>query len=279
MALPIPALPDDHPDAKILHDIRDELLARVDGLERLEREYPVRLLEAVEFVIDPDRTGRQTIAELDKNEKTFIGTKIEHFVRDLLDIPKGIRDLRVGMHDVDIKHTIGSNWMIPPESSRVSGPCLLIGTDGKKRTCRIGLIIARPGYLTKGNRDQKGGISKEGKSHILWLLKDLSWPRDRWMGIDMKRFREIRKLKGGSKRMAQFFRENLGKPIHRSIVQAVLFDQIDYMKRVRGNGGARDILKVEGISVLSGTYDKPTISKLRLPGLDPDEFMAVKTAT
>jgi Restriction endonuclease NaeI len=104
--------------------------------------------------------------------------------------------------------------------------------------CSMGLILARPEYLSEGNRDQKGSISAAGKANILWLIEEAKWPRDRWAGIDMKRFRELRKMKGGSKRMAQFFRENLGKPIHRSVVQALLHDQKDFMKRARGNGGA-----------------------------------------
>lgn len=274
MAQKFDSLPKDHPDAVVLFEIRDEILRRVKGQKNLEEGYPVRVLEAVEFLLDPVRTGRTSIAELDKTEKTFIGLKIEHFVRDFFDVPKDIRDLKIGKYDVDVKHTVGSNWMIPPESSRVSGPCLLIITNEKQRTCSMGLILARPEYLTKGNRDQKGSISAAGKANILWLIREASWPRDRWAGIDMKRFRELRKMSGGTKRMAQFFRENLRKPIHRIVVQALLFDQKDFMKRVRGNGGARDALRSEGISVLSGAYDKAVITSLSLPMLAQDEFIA-----
>jgi Restriction endonuclease NaeI len=273
MAQNFDSLPKDHPDAVILFEIRDEILRRVKGQKNLEEGYPVRVLEAVEFLLDPVRTGRTSIAELDKTEKTFIGLKIEHFV------PKDIRDLKIGKYDVDVKHTVGSNWMIPPESSRVSGPCLLIITNEKQRTCSMGLILARPEYLTKGNRDQKGSISAAGKANILWLIREANWPRDRWAGIDMKRFRELRKMKGGSKRMAQFFRENLGRPIHRSVVQALLHDQKDFMKRVRGNGGARDALKNEAIFVLSGAYDRAAIASLNLPMLSKDEFLATKAVS
>jgi hypothetical protein len=276
MAQNFDSLPKDHPDAVILFEIRDEILRRVKGQKNLEEGYPVRVLEAVEFLLDPVRTGRTSIAELDKTEKTFIGLKIEHFVRDFFDVPKDIRDLRIGKYDVDVKHTVGSNWMIPPESSRVSGPCLLIITNEKQRTCSMGLILARPEYLTKGNRDQKGSISAAGKANILWLIREVSWPRDRWAGIDMKRFRELRKVKGGSKRMAQFFRENLGRPIHRTVVQALLHDQKDFMKRVRGNGGARDMLKKEGVTVVSGAFGKKEHESSRLLQLQPDEFISVK---
>ena len=83
----------------------------------------------------------------------------------------------------------------------------------------------------------------------------------------MERFRDLRKVKGGTVRAAEFFRENLGKVVHRSIVQGLLFDQKDYMKRIRGNGGARDILAREDIAILSGAYRRDPIAALGLPVL------------
>ena len=91
----------------------------------------------------------------------------------------------------------------------------------------------------------------------------------------MARFRELRLIKGGKKRAAQFFRENLNKKVHRSIVESLLHDQRDYMKRVRGNGGARDDLKKEKILILSGIYDAKE-AKRRGILLERDEFVAVR---
>ena len=99
-------------------------------------------------------------------------------------------------------------------------------------------------------------------------------PESRWSGIDMKRFRELRKIKGGTVRAAAFFRENIGKIIHRSIVQGLLFDQDDYMKRIRKNGGARDILSAENIAILSGAYHRDPIKALGLPECSRDEFIS-----
>ena len=94
-----------------------------------------------------------------------------------------------------------------------------------------------------------------GRRNILWLVEGALYPKSSWDGIDMARFRDLRRIRGGTKRAAAFFRENLGRPVHRLLIQALLHDQRDYMKRVRGNGGARDLLKTEGILLLSGTYD------------------------
>ena len=138
-------------------------------------------------------------------------------------------------------------------------------------------MIARDGYLTKPNRDKKRGVSKEGRKNILWLVFKQPLPASRWEGLDMMRFRELRKQRGGTRRAAAFFRENLNRKIHRSVVQALLFDQDDYMKRLRENGGARDLLGPDGILLLSGTYDAAKIAEMMLPAIAQDEFIAVRS--
>lgn len=47
------------------------------------------------------------------------------------------------------------------------------------------------------------------------------------------------------------------------------------MKRMRGNGGIRDILGPEGIAVLSGAYDAPLAKQLGYGILLKDEFLAI----
>lgn len=266
----------DHPDFAILSRIRDGIYAKLGGKDRLKEELPGLIKNAVDFVIDPERTLRTKISDLDKVEKTFIGLKIEHYLRDWLGVPKGLsRDLLIDDIEVDIKNTIGSTWMIPPETYRVEEPCLLIATAKFDGRCWLGLVLARKNYLNAENRDKKRSVSEEGKRNIMWLVRDEPYPPSRWDGLDMPRFRELRNIKGGKKRAAQFFRENLCKVVHRSVVQALLHDQRDYMKRVRGNGGARDDLKKEGILILSGMYDAKEAKK-RGHSIKRDEFVAVR---
>jgi len=62
------------------------------------------------------------VNELDNVEKTFIGLKLEHFMRDMLDVPKGLRDLKIAGLDVGIKNTVGGNWSFPLETYRSSEP-------------------------------------------------------------------------------------------------------------------------------------------------------------
>ncbi|MEQ1697865.1 MAG: NaeI family type II restriction endonuclease [Hyphomicrobiaceae bacterium] len=267
-----------HQDFQILARIRAEVERKAGGGDRLRLELPNLIKNAVDFVIDPVRTGRTSMEELDKVEKTFIGLKVEHFLRDWLDVPKGLhRDLQIDGLEVDIKNTIGTTWMIPLETYRDEEPCLLIATAKFDGRCWLGLVVAREAYLGGENRDRKRSITEAGRRNILWLVEDVPYPPSRWAGINMTRFRALRCIKGGQKRAAPFFRENVGRVVHRSILEALLHDQYDYMKRVRGNGGARDDLEPEGIAVLSGVYDRDKAEALGIC-LAKDEFVAVRIA-
>ena len=132
-------------------------------------------------------TARTRITELDNVEKTFVGLKLEHFVRDMLDVPKGLRDLHINGTDVDIKNTVGGTWTIPPETYRASEPCLLMAVDDAKSECWLGLMLAKLEYLSKGegNRDEKRSVVSSGFDNILWLVKAEPFRKSYFDGIDM----------------------------------------------------------------------------------------------
>lgn len=270
-----------HPDYAILKALEDEIAIRCGSLEYLQVKFPLLVRDAVDFLLDSVRTARTRVAELDNVEKTFIGLKLEHFVRDMLDVPKGLRDLVVNGMDVDIKNTVLSNWSIPQETYRGSEPCLLMAVNDATYTCSLGIIVAKVDYLHKGkgNRDTKKGVSTEGFRHIRWLVAEMPFPPSRFLGLDMGRFRELRKnISGGKERAAQFFRENLFRVIHREVAHSLLFDQYDYMKRIRANGGAPDILGYENTAVLIGTFtkDRNLAAQFGISNLQRDEVVAVK---
>jgi len=263
-------------DQQKLKEIEAELFRLVGGQDVFVSRFPELISDAVDYVVDPVRTARTRISELDNVEKTFIGLKVEHFLRDFIGVPKGLRDLRLANEDVDVKNTVRKNWMIPPETFRNSEPCILVMVATEQRKCSLGIIIAREEYLNKPNRDGKRSIRNASFPEIRWIFKERSLPESRFEGIDMLRFRQLRNLSGGSRRAAQFFRENLEKIIHRSVLQGLLFDQKDYMKRVRGNGGARDILSTEKIALFSGYYHSRLISQFNLGNCGRDEFVSRK---
>jgi hypothetical protein len=94
----------------------------------------------------------------------------------------------------------------------------------------------------------------------------------------MNRFRALRKLLKGNERAAQFFRENIGRVVHRDVMQALLYDQNDFMKRLRKNGGAPDTLGKEDIAILIGTYRRARelAEALGFNGLKTDEIVGVQ---
>jgi Restriction endonuclease NaeI len=279
---PDSVIDENHPDFPTLSIIREKINSCAGGPERLRAVLPLLLKDAVDFVLDPATTGRTVIEELDKVEKTFIGLKVEHFLRDMLGLPKGKRDLAgVGGLDVDIKNTIGTTWMIPLETYRSAEPCLLIATAKFDGRCWLGIMLARDSYLGAKNRDQKRSVTAEGKRNILWLVEDEPYPLSRWAEIDMAVFRELRRIKGGNKRAAEFFRKHLGKIVHRSVVQSLLHDQDDYMRRLRGDKktvGTRDILKKENIELACGVWaeSREAVASYGFADLKSDEWIAVR---
>ena len=76
--------------------------------------------------------------------------------------------------------------------------------------------------------------------------------------------------------MNELFRRAQRMRVSRTVVATVAM-QDDYMKRVRGGGGARDQLRAEGI-VIFGDYagDQVLASALGLPRPGPGEFVSAR---
>lgn len=239
-----------HSDHAILSPIAD-FFARPNADDLvLADEIGQIVQEALNAVIDPVNTGRTQVGELDNVEKTYIGLKVEHFIRAFLRVPKATRDLLVDGVDVDVKNTVTGQWMIPQETYTTHGVCLLCTIEPKRRTCSLGLLVCRLDYLNAPNHDGKRGVSAAGKSNIWWLAKHSPLPEDIWANIDLIVFNSLRGKKNGSKRAADFFRAHLDLEVDRSVIRSLLDGQQDYMKRLRENGGARDLLHREGIELV-----------------------------
>lgn len=264
-----------HHDFELLTKLEEALVRQAGGWERFCIDIPQLLRQAIDEVIDSYRSGRFTVAELEKTEKTYLGTKIEILLRNHLKLSKGKKlDLNIEGIEVDVKNTIGKNWTIPNEAH--NHPCLFISTDEKRAVCSIGLMLVRPEVLNPGrNRDQKGTIAATSFEHIHWLLLNAPYPENFWERIGPVALKKLTAPKGGTERMVLLFRNYPGQPISRAIVQA-LTQQKDYMKRLRKNGGARDLLSKEGIALFSGNYDRNLIEDLQLPFCGSDYFISFK---
>lgn len=262
-----------HPDFPVLQPIVDSVFAAANGREEFEIAVPVILRTAIDEVIDTPRTGRFLLEETEKTEKTYLGTKVEILIRSHLKFAKGtILDMNVFGTEVDIKNTMASNWSIPREN--VGRPALLIRSSERKALCDVGIALLHDAYLNPGaNQDSKRGVSAAGQSNIWWLLRHHPYPVNFWQLLTSSERQSLVDAGGGTARIAALFEMVQNRPISRGQVQG-LARQHDYMKRVRRNGGARDILAPKGIAILSGTYDKQAIETLGLGLVTREEFIS-----
>jgi Restriction endonuclease NaeI len=70
-----------HRDYLLLTNIEQALVRQAGGWEKFCVEIPRLLRQAIDEVIDSYRSSRFTVAELEKTEKTYLGTKIEILLR------------------------------------------------------------------------------------------------------------------------------------------------------------------------------------------------------
>jgi Restriction endonuclease NaeI len=225
---------------------------------------------AVNEVLRGDKTGRYSISQLTKQEKAHIGTQVEiAFLRDLFDLRQGhLLDTTIAGVEVDIKNTIGDNWMIPHEA--VGQVCLLISIAEEKQCFSVGLVRTNDGILNKPNQDGKRSLSAAGKAEIHWLLHKSRLPVSIFLTMPEDVCQKIWSVPPGQARVTQLFRLVQDQPIHRSDV-ATLAQQFDPAKRVRD---AKKKLRQEGILLLSGRYGR-LAAEAKGYKLRPDEWISL----
>jgi hypothetical protein len=261
------------PDSLLIKQLEKAILRNAKGIERFKKEIPFILRKAIDEVIDSARTNRFTLDEIEKTEKTYLGTKVEILLRNWLGFPRGeILDLTIDGIETDIKNTMRSTWMIPSEA--MGHPCILVKTDEHSARFSIGIIVIRDEVLSTGkNKDGKSSISSAGKDNIHWIIQDGLYPENFWQNLKYEIRSKIVSQSSGTARVDALFRYVQKRPISRGIVLGIA-QQKDAMKRLRKNGGARDSLAHDGIALLSGNYDSELISKLKLPKCGNDEFIS-----
>jgi len=262
-------------DAQLVRRIESGLVRAARGLERFQREIPNLLRQAIDEVIDSRRSGRYTLSELEKTELTYIGTKVEILLRNFLHLERGDKlDLKIDGIEVDVKNTVRAQWTIPLEA--IGHPCILIRAEERRAQCWFGVLVINDSYLNKGeNRDRKRSICEAGRQNIRWLLRNTPYPANFWEQISADERKAITGPRSGTERVAALFSTILEKQISRNVVEA-LAHQKDYMKRIRRNGGARDLLSPRGVAILWGKKDRSLIARLGLPFCSNIEFISFK---
>ena len=173
-------------------------------------------------------------------------------------------------------------WELPPEA--IDHLCLLITANDEASTWFAGLVRVREEYLRdRRNRDSKRQLTAAARSQIrqLWpgsghLAENIFLhidPRDRERIFNAK---ARRGTQHGQAKTNELFRTVQRRIIRRAEI-ATVAQQDDFMKRARGNGGARTALRPEGILVLGHQDNDPLVAAaLGLPVPRKGEFVSAR---
>ena len=232
---------------------------------------------ALDMLLDGQHTGRYRWDQLHKTEKTHAGTLVEIALARALRLADGTTlDYTIAGADVDCKFSYRlGGWMIPPEAD---GKLLLLGPGQRRGRHLVGRAAPRrrgepapgrqPGWQAGPQRPRPHGGALAARPGPAAGERADQVARTR-CGGDLR-------LPSGQQRVNELFRRAQRMRVSRTVVATVAM-QDDYMKRVRGGGGARDQLRAEGI-VIFGDYagDQVLASALGLPRPGPGEFVSAR---
>jgi len=225
-----------------------DALQQVSGLEALLAR---SLRQALDEVIDGARTGRFAVSQLEKTEKTYIGTKVEILLRYAMQWPRGDKlDNLIEGVEVDTKFSLKGQWMIPREAR--GELCLLVAADDVTALFSVGLLRMTPEVLRASvNQDGKTGLTADGKQQIRWLCRDSPMAPNFLLNLDQALLSRIQAHRSGKGRITAFFEHVTGRLVPRAVVIQVIRLPGDPMKRARE---AKATLANKGYRLLCATY-------------------------
>jgi hypothetical protein len=242
------------------------------------------LRDTLDQLYDGQHSGRWAYEQLHKTEKTHMGTLVEINLHRRFGFGDGdATDYRIAGIEVDCKYSMTyGGWELPPEA--VDHLCLLITASDESSTWTAGLIRVRDGALrSRPNRDAKRQLTAASRERIreLWpahgrLAPNLFQHCDPRTRQAIFGARSERGVPTGQARTNELFRLVQRRIIRRAEL-ATVAQQDDFMKRARGNGGARTHLRQEGILVLGHQDNDPLIAAaLGLPVPQKGEFISAR---
>ena len=261
-----------------IHDVANVLFDADSDGKRTGRV----LRETFDQLYDGQRTGRYSWDQLFKTEKTHFGTLFEINFRREFDevIDDGhLLDFEIAGYQVDCKFSqTDGGWMLPPECRQQI--LMVVTASDHEAKWSLGIVRAKTEYLRSSeNRDAKTGLSKHGRSHITWLHREADLPSNVLLNLTAEDIEAVFAHDSGQKRINELIRRAEGMSIGRAAI-ATVAQQADYMKRVRGNGGARSLLAPEGYLIVGGDFNKHRSIIVAL-GIEPPkagEILGVRVA-
>ncbi|MEX2424364.1 MAG: NaeI family type II restriction endonuclease [Acidimicrobiia bacterium] len=204
--------------------------------------------QSFDEVFDGQRTGRYSLDQLSKVEKTYIGTKAEIVVQAEFGLQRGrSMDYLVAGEEIDAKWSMKSGgWMIPTEA--VGELCLCMTADDNRSVYPAGIVRVDEARLRLSkNQDKKRRLNGDGLGALQWLQHDGRLAENLLLHLDDEtRSAILDSGLSGQRRVNELFRRVQGRLVRREVVLTVA-QQDDGPKRVRD---ARRQLQPEGIVVL-----------------------------
>ncbi|WP_324701310.1 NaeI family type II restriction endonuclease [Micrococcus sp. HOU01] len=239
------------------------------------------VVDAVDHVLDGAYTGRMAITDLEPQEKTQIGIKLESRILEALALPKeGPLDTTIEGVAVDIKNSVGTSWMISIEDQcRI---CLIIGVDQVNDRFSARLMRTHRKFLgkttAKGNGDKKRGISTKSQADYAIPLFDPEWtplPRNPLRDLTPEQHKIVFAPGNGLKvRATHMFSFLPGVVIPRRALLTVGTRLLDPMRRIRQAKDA--LLKEHGLVLLNGqTPDQRGKAKKCGYEIGPGDWIAI----
>lgn len=235
----------------------DKVVARYEELDPDGTRTAAAIRRTFDMLLDGQHTGRYRWEQLHKTEKTHAGTLVEINLQREFDFEDGDKlDYKIEGVDVDCKYSQRSGgWMVPPEA--IGQLLLVVTANDFKATWSAGVVRATRDRLSAsdGNRDLKRLLNKAGRDAITWMFFEAPLPRNVLLYLSPNDEAAIcDPKKTGQARIIELCVRVQGEIISRNVV-ATVAQQDDYMKRLRGNGGARTRLKPRGFVIL-GQYER-----------------------
>ncbi|SEC10392.1 Restriction endonuclease NaeI [Streptomyces sp. 2224.1] len=239
----------------------------------LENRFSGVLRQSIDEVLDGQRTGRYKIDDLEKTEKTYLGTKVEIVCRAEFGFARGTKmDYQIEGVDVDAKFSLSAQWMIPREA--MGHLCLLMTANEERADFKVGLVrICNEILNGGGNQDGKRGISSQGKKGIRWIFDSGALQENLLFKLTSETLEAVMSVPPGQSRVDQLFQVVQGRIIDRNAVLTT-GKQLDAPKRVRDS---RKRLAPKGVIILGHQNDSPRIAQdLGLPVPEKGKWVAVR---
>lgn len=265
------------------HEI-DAVEAELYRLDPTGEKIATVLRDTLDELYDGQHSGRWSYDQLHKTEKTYMGTLVEINLHRAFDFADGdATDYRIVGIEVDCKYSMSyGGWELPPEA--IGHICLVITANDAASTWSAGLVRVRESYLRgRPNRDAKRQLTAASRRNVRQLWPDHGkLAENLFLHIDpatRERIFGARARRGalhGQAKTNQLFRSVQRRIIRRAEL-ATVAQQDDFMKRARGNGGARTQLRPEGIVVLGHQDTDPLVAAaLCLPVPNKGEFVSAR---